>query len=592
LIDTTYHEGYNYKTHDNTANAKVDLVIWTADDEPGVAGITDINKTVGQRPTIYDVDGSEADGPGVATVTQFLASNVSGQGLAAQRAEVDKITLHCLGCHSDQNNDSIPFDDCKTPRQYAWDRSSIGSRYSNTDTTTWGKYSGLNVADKNITKAFSAHGNAVNNGGGFNVIDGEDKIITDTRDGLGGSRSYNVQCFDCHSSHGSKAEGTTSSYTTFNGTQNGGNLKETQKSKGGYLDTYFASENENQASINPYKTGAGQCFDCHENINVGTPVTVETKTPWGYNETFGATKPILGYKDTLEFGQSVRGKDSIFPYKKTTIVGGHFKASSALGTPAMGTIGGLCTPCHDPHGVSKTLGDDMQYGVPLLKGTWMTSPYKEDVSGNLGDGTGGNDYYQNYQNSFGGPEPPQHRLDGRPPGAWRTDRNTFNTTDLSQKSIGPKDYDRITEDPETFAGLCLRCHPKDSLTNEDAPGVMYAQATWGSKERIHRTVKGWGWNAGDQEREHSFTCSKCHQPHVSGLPRLMRTNCLNYPHRGQQVSGGIPGSSSNYFGKFPYGWWRKGEFPQGSTGTCHAADTANGSGGWPANQSWNNITPW
>ena len=154
----------------------------------------------------------------------------------------------------------------------------------------------------------------------------------------------------------------------------------------------------------------------------------------------------------------------------------------------------------------------------------MTSPYKEDVPGSVGDGYASRDYYQNYQRTSSPPAPPQQRPDGRPPGAWRTDRNTFNTTDLSLRTGSPKEYGRITEDPGTFAGLCLRCHPKDSLTTEDAPEDMYIQATWGGKERIHRSVKGWGWSEGDEEREHSFTCSKCHQPHVSALPKLMRTN--------------------------------------------------------------------
>jgi hypothetical protein len=225
----------------------------------------------------------------------------------------------------------------------------------------------------------------------------------------------------------------------------------------------------------------------------------------------------------------------------------------------------------------------MEYGVPLLKGTWMTSPYKEDVSGNVGDGYSGNDYYQSANNSWNNPKPPQMRPDGRPPGAWRTDRNTFNTTDLSLIDPPIKEYDRIAEGPETFAGLCLRCHPKSSLTDEEPQNTAFKTV-----DRIHESVMGWGYN-----KEHSFTCSKCHSVHVSALPRLMKTNCLDFKHRGRVASGGSPGSGvNNYFGKFPYGWWTKGAYSQGSTGTCHGAATANGSDGWPANQSWNDVTPW
>ena len=60
-------------------------------------------------------------------------------------------------------------------------------------------------------------------------------------------------------------------------------------------------------------------------------------------------------------------------------MGGHLQASSSITNTAKGTIDRLCTPCHDPHGVSPSLGSDQAYALPLLKGTWMTSPYKEDA---------------------------------------------------------------------------------------------------------------------------------------------------------------------------------------------------------------------
>ena len=588
LINTEYHEGYDYRDHSSVKNAKVDLVIWNEFEEPGV----DIKPTEGGRPTVYDTSG-----PNPTAVT-FTASQLNVSN-AAQRAEVSNVTGHCLGCHSNANNDSEPFDDCKTPRQYAWDRTSVAARYDTDETTPWGKYDSTtlkNVTGKDkLAKAFSAHGRAVLNEGGFSTTDGEDKNITNTRDG-----GYNVQCFDCHSSHGSKAIGTTSSYVTFNGTKNGANLKETQGGVGGYNNDYTATENENMASINPYKTGAGQCFDCHENAAVATLVSPGSYTPWGYDDTFGATAQVMGFRDTEAFGQqSGRAIKTLLPYMNETIVGGHFKRSSDLSTAPMGTIDGLCTPCHDPHGVSPTLGDKQQYAVPLLKGTWLTSPYKMDSAAEDGDGTSGNDYYTIRNNntvpiSSGKPRPPQNRTDGRAPGGWRTDRNTFNQDDLAQLEGHPTKYDRITEAPDQFAGLCLRCHPKDSLTTEASAEDTEALG-WATKERIHRTVKGWGWNEGDAEREHSFTCSKCHSAHVSGLPRLMKTNCLTYKHRGKQALGGLPGSySGNKLGRFPFGWWAKGEYQEGTTALCHGADSANGPAGlsWPDNQTWNNIINW
>ncbi|MCL7489194.1 MAG: CxxxxCH/CxxCH domain-containing protein [Desulfobulbaceae bacterium] len=538
LIDVDYHQGYNYKNHASVKNGDVDLVIWNGEETPG--GVyDDTDPALGSRPVVYDLDGTNPDGPGMATVTRFLAANMdttqAGVTLVDQRGEVDKITLHCLGCHSDQNNDSQPFGDCKVPRQYAWDGSSIDARYSDTGSATWGKYIGnAAAAQKNVAKAFSAHGNAVAGGGGWSATTGVDGAISNTRAG-----AYNVQCFDCHSSHGSKVAGITSSYITFNGTRNGANLKETQAGKGGYAMSYKASANPDPNSVNPYNAGAGQCFDCHETATSGS-------TPWGYNETFGATAPVIGYRDNARFSGSYPGQRFAYRNSMATL-GGHLNASSDLTTPAMYSIDGLCSPCHDPHGVSPSLGGKKEYAVPLLKGTFMTSPYKEDFPQ---DDTNNSERYTGQKVN------------------WATDRNTFGGG-------------AVSEDEDLFSGLCLRCHPKDHLTDGIDKNTSFKTV-----DRIHETVKGWGSNA-----EHNFTCAKCHQPHASGLPRLMATNCLNGSHRGLVESGGVPYQRSvgSRGGRFPIGSKHLGGLWDGSFG-CHDSPAAAGS---PWNvQDWNNVTPW
>ena len=511
LINLDYHSGYNYKTHASIENAEVDLVIWGP----------------GTRPTVYDNDGQGGDD----TAVTFLASNLA-VGLAEERAEIEKTTSHCLSCHSDQNNNTKPFNDCRVPRQYAWDGMSIASRYENSGTATWGKYTGSpNAAKKDISKAFSAHGNAVNNAGGWNSSTGLDTTIPNTRNG-----SYNIQCFDCHSSHGSKVSGITTSYVTFNGTKNGGNMKETQAGKGGYAMTYKASSYPDPQSVNPYNAGAGQCFDCHETSDAGT-------TPWGYSSTFGATEQIKGYRDNPRFiGPYSQGR---FAYRSgKSIMGGHLNASSDLTNSAMGAIDGLCSPCHDPHGVSPSLGNDMAYAVPMLKGTWLTSPYKEDFPNDkLGlRGTAA----RTAEAPYGG-----GRIN------WRTDRNTFGGT-------------RIAEEENQFAGLCLQCHPKSNLTDGINKNTAFK-----TLDRIHESVKGWGNNA-----EHSYPCAKCHQPHASGLPRLLQTNCLNSNHQGLVESGGTYANDGPR--RFPRstnsGW------------SCHESPGAQ-SGAW-YEQGWNVVTPW
>jgi predicted CxxxxCH...CXXCH cytochrome family protein len=588
LIDNKYHLGFNYNNYSTVTGSQVDLVIWGA----------------GIRPTFYS---------STSAVT-FLAKNIGK--MPQERTEAGNVSKHCLGCHSDQNNDTIPFQDCKVPRQYAWDGQSIAARYSQLGTTAWGKY-GTN-GKSGVTKAFSAHGNAMANQGGYDPNNGIDGAITNTRNG-----SYNVQCYDCHSSHGSNVGGNivggaiTTSYVTFNGTRNGGNLKETQQGTGGYSNAYTASKNTTPGVVNPYNTGAGQCFDCHMTPtanqaaagSVGTP-----GTPWGYSSTFGASKPIKGYRDGYKFGSR---NDSGFPadtFKltanpmkkdRTTIISGHLKTdaqrtSSSVPpwlnytTAANNKINGLCTPCHDPHGVSPTLGNQQQYAVPLLKGTWLSSPYKEDQPPpnptlrpailNYGWWRNPGPTYKSWGSAFyeqghsnGSPDPALGELVTR----YYTDRNTFGSGKF------------ISEDDQTFAGLCLRCHVQEKLVMKNV-----SSPDWKSQDRIHRTVKGWGKNT-----EHAFTCSKCHYPHNSALPRLMQTNCLDYKHRGSVTSGGevsragLQGPGTG-LGSAAYADEHRG-FPSANVGdrytdsdkNCHSKARKN-TGTWPDNQYWNTKTPW
>ncbi len=547
-VNTTYHGGCV-----NPGSA-VDLVIYGN----------------GARPTIF----SET------TAIQYTANG--------SRAEIQKINQNCLGCHSAQNSSTQPFGDGKTPNQYAWDGISINGRYSQTGTTTWGKYTTVtNASKRNIMKSYSSHGNAPNNyGGGWDTAangTGIDGTLNPTR---GGVSAVNVACFDCHNSHGSTVSGTTTSYTS--ATTNGGILKDTAAGRGGYAMTYKPQSGGSPANKNTYNPGAGICFDCHLTQNSGTK-------PWGYQGTFGATQAIMGYNDTQYFGPGTFGPQQTYTYKAAlTHKGGHLMASSSLTTPVMGTIGGLCTPCHDPHGVSPALSQ--QYAVPLLKGTWMTSPYKQDFAPLAKNERRGGGKEENYFS------------DASTPG-YHIDQNTFSGDTTTRQPAGGdaikwnwSSTARVTQTVDAFGGLCLRCHPKSSI----GPGT---NSTWKSVDRIHNTVKGWGtFGANANNAAHSFTCSKCHAPHNSGLNRLMVTNCLDFTHRGRVASGGtsppkhaLRGSEGQGAGQFPGGGGGSGKEPDypgpwffGTTSSpyiraCH--DNTN-SDGYPANQRWNLKTPW
>jgi hypothetical protein len=542
-INTTYHGGAA------APGSPVNLVIYGA----------------GTRPTTYTLN------------TTAVAYTANGQ-----RAEILKINNHCLGCHSTQNNNIMPFGDGKTPKEYAWDNTSVADRYSQPGTTIWGKYSGAKTTPKNTqTKAYSAHGNALNNQRGWN--------LTETWPNTSGT--VQVLCFDCHNSHGSSVSGKTTMYTSV--TPNGGILKDTTAGKGGYAMTYKPQPGGSVQDKNARNAGASICFDCHMTQNSGT-------TPWGYQNTFGSTQAILGYMENPYWfgaaGANPNGSQQRYPYKNLIgSKGSHFGASSPLSTdptrPVLGTIGGLCTPCHDPHGVSKTL--NQAYSVPLLKGTWLTSPYLEDSTPLSTTDVHAETGEEGNRPAFSMASTPGYNID----------QNTFDAGTLRNVSglIVPtwnfNAAQRITETTDQFAGLCLRCHPKTSI-NKTTGG------SWRSLDRVHNTVKSWG-GAGTNANNavHSYPCAKCHTPHNSPLNRLLAVNCLDVKHRGGKASGGIAvnafvrGEEGSGVGKFPAGGGGRGEersyaYFFGTTSGTRACHDNTNTDSWPNNQLWNTKSMW
>ncbi len=454
-------------------------------------------------------------------------------------------------------------------------------------------------------------------------------------------------CFDCHNSHGSTATGVMSSYSSATGRNKGAILKGTVNGKGGYTATYTPTAGGNAAAPNKniYNPGAALCFDCHNTQ------TKSATIPWGYNSEFGTTagKPVYGYNDTAYFGSGTFGSNTRYAYKAgLTNKGGHFGASSALGTSAAKPINGLCTPCHDPHGVSPGLAANQQYAVPLLKGTWVTSFYQEDAApASKTEIRGGqSDQYSSNGDAGGSTSRPVRQYVGSTPG-YRIDQNTLGptTTTVGQNpnygtaqspiSWSFTNATRATQTDAEFAGLCTGCHTKASLAPKAGQAVV--PDAWKSVSRIHGTVKGWATTASASDKNysntvHSFTCSKCHTPHNSFLPRLMVTNCLNYTHRTRVASGGtvaaaastdgangrenlngsghavVVGNKGDGQGRFPAGGrmrdnsgkdqnpgpWFFGLNGALSTSTflnCHNGANGNAAA-YPDSQLWNTKTPW
>lgn len=544
----------------------------------GAAGVSLVVHDAGSRPAAY-------------TAGTFVVYT-SGGASNSTRTQLVKINTHCISCHKATNDAYQPFGDGKTPKQYAWDNTSIDARYSQAGTTTWGKYpTTVNAAQKNISKSFSAHGNAAGNSRGWDTTNGVDGAITNT------SGAINVLCFDCHNSHGSTAIGIMSSYSSATGRNKGGILKTTTNGKGGYTATYTPTAGGSAASpnFNAYNPGADLCFDCHNTQTKGASI------PWGYNSEFGGTagKPVYGYWDTAYFGDGLFGPESRYAYKALhgANMGGHFGKSSAMNTTPAKQIMGLCTPCHDPHGVSTMTPANQPYMVPLLKGTWVTSPYKEDVApASKTENRGG-------ASSRG---PATHSVGSTP--QYRIDQNTFQTGSTYWAFTNGNTLQTIAD--TNFAGLCIQCHTKADINPNSS-------TTWKSMDRIHNTVKGWGGvGANASNAVHAYTCSKCHAPHNARLPRLMVSNCLDSKHRGRVAAGGAFGNTSDSDnrgaggGRGPMGgggsgqnainngpwFFSKNNPPTQSTTanvrTCHNVAGAGGSGTTDSLQLWNTKTTW
>lgn len=569
----------------------------------------------------------------VYTATRASATVVSyssGRATASVRSELVKINNVCLGCHSSTNPNFKPFGDGMSPRTYSWEAKptsaggfgaaqSIASKYLQTTTTTWGKYNTTVTNARNtVIKSFGGHADTTGNHRGWSTIPENSQMPTAVANYPDSGASSNILCFDCHNSHGSKtatsgANAFTTSYSSATGRYKGGLLKDTTAGQGGYANTYRSYTGGNGTQHNVRSAGASLCFDCHNNASAGATTSTGYTSPWGYQGTFGATQGIWGYNDSPYFGKAagVFAKGISFPYLATitTNKGGHLGASSTLTYQPSRKINGVCTNCHDPHGVTPALGTNQQYAVPMLKNTFVTSPYKQDFAnpnvaigggsaiGQIAATSGGLAGYHIDMNTL---QAPTAGTTGTPPQtAYRWDfmsrANTLQTLVDTQ-----------------FAGLCLGCHSKANINTTDTA----SSTNWRTLGRVHNTVNGWastgGGNTGNTV--HAYTCSKCHTPHNSYLPRLLVTNCLDVKHKGQVISGGsmpvaltLSTSSGNGLGRFPGGGgaaasssratasgpWFFGTSGVAATRTCHDSTTAGGAfTGTGAEQLWNTKSTW
>ena len=615
-----------------------------------------------------------ANGTNGTRGTTYLSYTANGK-----RSSIAKLNTHCLSCHNSANAAFIPFGDTYRTDQYSPEarlatpkaKTSILSRYSSTRTVPWSIYNyssasggmsrfGTNQKNR-TTKALSAHGNASKNQmpawSATANGPGEDGNMTDyTYSGIGKNR--NVFCYDCHNSHGSSASGITSSYSSATGRYKGGMLKTTTAGIGGYNKTYapvarttsYKNYSTTTRTTATFNTGASLCNDCH-NDNATAWKNVNNNKPWNILTTYSSARSIVGYWSTPYFDNYTVSQVKRTPYKgggstgiknMTEPMGGHYGSSiNATQAGHTGEINGLCTPCHDPHGVSNALGADRDHGIPLLKGTWVTSPYREDKADKFVKRGGGSKFagmtnmgpvpgYHVDQNTFMRTPAPYNGGAATTTAKGNLRRQAFRSFSILSSAQTGTNMPNLA--PATFAGLCLECHNQTTLTGAATNTTVKG---WRTKERVHQSVSGWASTNGTNvsNKVHAYTCAKCHAPHVSRLPRLLVTNCLDQRHIGQNVSAGInsvsggtttpgninqstltssalgagrfPGGGSRYSGtpgsaQNPGGWWFQTNGAAGTTqpgsasygSNCHNAAGAGGATYKPVEQRWNKYSPW
>ncbi len=256
-----------------------------------------------------------------------------------------------------------------------------------------------------------------------------------------------------------------------------------------------------------------------------------------------------------------------FSYKRGTIIGTHFKKydgayvqgytprdwkNSANSGNTRSDLRGMCTPCHDPHGVNALNGSpylaNIRYYSPQLKGMWLTGLYYEDRPGNRDTSANSEGTYavvntfstNTLTNTRVAPRMvPTKRLsrpkqtgngygfglnDGLGQDGFFIDDNTFGVTinngttavelfsnnnyNLVHQNYwfdnwtngqvhpfrtgGSVTVNMISESESQFAGLCLGCHPKSVLVNTLS---SHNNRRASFQTHAHKTVKGWAATA-------------------------------------------------------------------------------------------------
>lgn len=594
--------------------------------------------------TAANSDGSECancHGGFGANDWTFGSNNAVGDGSMSHAKDWDgNASLQMIGKHSGNTGQSDKCNVCHVypdaPYGSTWGTGNHGNGKIDMNSTMGYSRSG-GSAYGCTTNCHTTGGSHLTEGSGWtlNAVAGPALACTSCHDGTGVNNQFEVgpnsthstntnssgyTCQDCHfAAHSSRTSGTVSA--AWDSRTMGTDYTADGKI---YLTAFGGAANEAEA-----------CWNCHATNGI---------SEWG--KTWGSyqTGTITGGPNWI--GASWQSAN--FSYKNGNIASVHQTESATSVDPAVSpglpanasTIS--CTACHDVHSIG--VNGYTPPAAPFLRGTWTSNPFKEDGA----PGTGGTTSWTGA--GYRGVTPRAAAGEGSTAnnelGGWQIEQNNnMNIGDLSygtfaglcqkchtqthlEGAVGSNNWTGHKGVVSGFAG--------NTGNNFFRTGQRGGAGTWQEANMAHNgalvprdTGKGWigglrnnrqwvdgiqppmasepttsnvglGYANGPttsitvddttyQNNFHNFTCSKCHNPHASKLPRLMITNCLDVRHNtwDDQASVGKPNA-------WTPGTYSAGQLAYSPTAqNCHRyVGSGDGNRESGAEAGWNSVTPW
>jgi hypothetical protein len=409
----------------------------------------------------------------------------------------------------------------------------------------------------------------------------------------------------------------------------------------------YPNDTEHQGGISlggSVATGATEaeiCWNCHDTIGSVSEWGQNQKTNTGssnYNygqiyTTAGTTTPTSNW-----VGAWWKSGQTEFGYKTGQIQSTHSVNSAVLTAGVDAEIDIRCSYCHDVHDLNRAT-DDTMTGKPYLRGSWMGNPYQEDGAPQL------NTTYLNLQR-FG--RVPRGNISqtvmggywidqnsGNPTSGWTlassaglctlchgTNVNTLNQFGTAANAwVGSNGHSNAVIGGTGSLAANIFDLRGGNTSNSTNPAMAFQGANRPGDERSLgfrnennppdigsagwqpalnptgevRSYQNYEWAATVNASTidplyHKFSCSKCHNPHASRLPRLMITNCLDTKHNSWDNNyqlASAPQAGSNNIDRSISNWT--------SAQNCHRLggnDPSDGRDTAGTGSGWNRVTPW